>query len=162
MNLKDYLWNSLVEEQSTVEELLRVDNKVCHMNLSYFQLLGNIEYSFPIAEQVYGDFDIITDGDPDTVFQALVTFGGHIHHIHVNRNFLGVNTWLVEKTKKYYQEQGTSVDITLDESHVFEKYVNEKSRIILYGFKEFVESTKEILQNHQLIEIYKWNGEVTC
>ncbi len=155
MSLREYLWNLLIEEKETLEELLRIDNQIGHTSLTYFELLGKIQYAFPIERKLDGRFYLLADGDPDTTFQALITYGSRILTVHVRSCFLGVNKWFVERTKRYYEEQGISIALSLEEREDYASYDLLDKPIVIYGFPEFVEGTKALFEDKNVIAITK-------
>ena len=131
-----------------------------HTDFNYFELLGKVEYLFPIKAKIEERFHLLTDGDPDTIYQYLITYGSRILTIHVGRKFLGVNKWIVERTKKYYQDQGIFIALSLIEEESYSFYDKVEEPIVIYGFQEFVLGTKNLFEDKNVI--LSQNKEEIC
>ncbi len=155
MNLREYLWNALVEEKTVVEELLKLDNRICHTGLTYFELIGKIQYGNPITEKINENIHLLTDGEVDTLYEALSTFGSKILTVHVGRKFLGLHRWLIQRTMNYYQGLGVPVTISLEDRRTYERYEDTNALIVIYGYPEFVEETQNLFLDKKTILIEK-------
>ena len=135
MTLREYLWDLLVSERDIVEELLTLDNKVEYTNFLFYELVGMLDFAAYPSKIIDGKFDILTDGEPDTVYMALLGYATHIEKIHVNQSFLGINNWLVSRVKKYYADKGEPLSLEIDEKVSYDDYQNSK-KVVAYGFPE--------------------------
>lgn len=145
----------LMEEEEIVEELLSIDNKIGKTNLTYQNLLEIMSSSKPLDLSLNSPCNFITDGEIDTVFSSLVTAAPFIKKIHINRNFVAVNKWLVEKAKNYYQGQQIDLNIDLDVEKSYNSYEDDNSMFIIYGFPEFVDGCLDLFYNKNTILIRK-------
>ena len=133
MDLRTYLIDCVLNNKSLIEELLFIDNKVQYTDITYESLLDRLKNvnKYDILDD---NFTALTDGEFDTVFKVLISVP-NLSTIYVNRTFLGLNKYLVNKTNQYYGYE----KIKLDDSTDYRKYHNSADKIILSGFDTFVE-----------------------
>ncbi len=146
----DFIINKLIDEKEIIEELLKLDNAVLKRNLTYEELVKSICNAKieTIDLDLNNKYNVITDGEPDNVFSVLVTLPKNIAYININRKFLGINTWLIEQVKQFYNHE---IAISLDTSLDYQKYDISNLTIILKGYKEFVLGMSELLNNKNII-----------
>lgn len=154
MTLADYLLGSIIREKSTIEELLSIDNKIQKTNYTYLTLLGKVKNLSGLNLIFDKPYDFITDGDPDTVYNVLLSCP-FVSRIHINRSFVAMNKWLVERTKEYYREKNVENPLFLDVKNGYNDYVENDTGIVLYGFPEFVDGIEEIFQDQSIAVIKK-------
>lgn len=155
MTLEKYLVIMLVEEKSIIEELLQIDNGIGKTNLTYNQLLEMMTSGKYDKLSVNDKCNFITDGEVDTVFNVLITSAPFVKKLHINRNFVAINKWLVEKTKQYYLDKQLELDLMLDIQKDYSDYTNDDSMYIIYGFSEFVDGCLDILYDKNTMLIRK-------
>lgn len=155
MHLDQYLLHMFVEEKEIIEQLLVIDNTILKTHWTYSDLLEKIRNCPLSSRSIEGMYNVITDGDPDTVYMLLRSFAPHIHKMHIHRNFVGINKWLVARTKDYYQEHRVDLDLILDIEFGYDTYLNESYPILLSGYTEFVEESKLLLQDKKIVTIVK-------
>ena len=152
MRLEEYLQSLLIDEQDIIKELLRIDNSICHTNISYEQLISSFKSNKHIDDYNLDDeVNVITDGDPLYVYLSLINCGKNIMKININRNFVGINKWLIERTKQYYQDLGEFVNIELDISKSYKDY--DDKLIVVIGEDVFVEGISELFSSPKIIKI---------
>lgn len=154
MSLEEYLLECIVREKSIIEELLTIDNKIQKTNYTYSFLLEKIRNLSGLNLIFDKPYDFITDGEPDTVYNVLLSCP-FVNRIHINRSFVAINKWLVERTKEYYQEKNVENPLFLDVENGYNNYVENDVGIILYGFSEFVNGIEEIFQDKSIAVIKK-------
>ncbi len=153
MSLKDYLLNAFVMEKETIDELLKIDNQIGCTNVEYLSLIGQLNFSKSFSLPSDRRFVFITDGEIDSVYQVFLDYAPYVDSIHINGRFLGMNRWLVERTKQYYLEQGIELSIRIEED--YRNYINCRQTIVLYGFDEFVDGMKELFAGQEILCIKK-------
>lgn len=154
MTLENYLLGHIIEEKSVIEELLQIDNTVQKTNYTYVTFLKKVR-ELPKLEIILDrPYNFVTDGDPDTVYNILIS-SPFVKSIHINKSFIALNKWLVERSKEYYQEKNMEVNLSLDMELEYNKYREESTGIILYGFPEFVEEMEEIFYDKDIAVIKK-------
>lgn len=155
MTLENYLLQSLMDEKEIVEELLRVDNNVQKTNYTYEEVLRNLKKLVSPRISLEIPCNFVTDGEPDTVYNILVRLTPYVQNLHINRKFVAINKWLVERTKEYYKEQGIQIPLSLDVERGYDKYIEDDRAVIIYGFSEFTEGIKDIFYNKNMAIIEK-------
>ncbi len=154
MSLNSYLLDVFHEEESIVKELLNIDNKVCMTNLTYEELDRQFREAAPL-NNLDRECIMLTDGDPDTVFEALINNASNIISLHIDNNFLGINKWLVSKTIKYYEEKDINIKLQLDEQNGYSQYKNCPSLIVAFGFDEFAAGISELFDGQDVLVVSK-------
>ena len=154
MNLENYLLERVLSEKAVIDELLRIDNSIQKTNYTYEMFLDKIKGIPKLSLALEEPCNFLTDGDPDTVYRVLIS-STNIRKLHINRSFVAMNKWLVERTKEYYQENGIEFSFYLDIERPYVNYIEENIGIILYGFKEFVIGLKEVLEQKNMLAIEK-------
>ena len=86
MNIKEFLVNCLLQEQSIVEELLYIDNKIQHTQLTYDNLIKKISLVSSLESiNNKSEVVVISDGEIETVFKVLISEIS-INTIYLNNN----------------------------------------------------------------------------
>ncbi len=154
MTLENYLLGHIIEEKPIIEELLKIDNAVQKTNYTYATFLNRIRNVKKLNLSLPELCNFVTDGDPDTVYNILIT-SSFVKGIHIDNSFVALNKWLVERTKEYYQDNNREFSLSLDIEKDYNKYIEEDTSIILYGFAEFVEGMEEVFQDKNIAVIKK-------
>lgn len=155
MSLEQYLNYCLIEEKSTIEELLKIDNGIQMTKLTYLELLSKIRNCHRPDVILDSTYHFVIDGEPDTLYTSLLTFLSQIKKIHISRSFVGINKWLVERALNYCEENGIESQLLLDTNLEYINYDNSTEGIVIYGFPEFVQETKKLFHTEKIIEIEK-------
>lgn len=150
MSLASYIMDAFLKEEDVIKELLTIDNQVCMTTLTYDELYKQLNDASPLNDLNY-DCVMLTDGDPDTVYEALVNNACNILSLHIDNSFLGINKWLVNQAYKYYGDQDISLKLTLDETDNYSKYKGIQTKIVIYGFDEFAFGTKELFDGQDVL-----------
>ena len=134
---------SIKEDEETLTELIKIDNKILGTNYSIKQLLGEIndlinenrEDKILINEKTL----IITEGYPKETLDILNRININDECIlFINRYFVAINKWLINE----YQNI-TEKNINLDIDNNYNKYLDKNiKQIIVKGEKEFVDAVK--------------------
>lgn len=151
MSLETYLNDALLDEKAIVEELLNIDNKICDTLLNYEQLVGLLKNSKNFSQSITETVNVITDGNPEMVYRSLINYGKYINKIHVDRTFLGINKWLVERTNDYYKELGINTYINIDEGSSYLNY--DDKTVVIIGEEEFAEGISNLFSKTEIIKI---------
>lgn len=154
MTLENYLLGHIIEEKAIIEELLKIDNAIQNTNYTYAIFLNRIRNVKKLNLSLPEHCNVVTDGDPDTIYNILIT-SSFIKGIHINNCFVALNKWLVERAKEYYQVYNREVSLSLDVEKNYNKYIEEDTSIILYGFDEFVDGMAEIFSDKNIAIIKK-------
>lgn len=152
MTLENYLLMHLLEERGIIEELLHIDNTIQKTDYTFSTLIGKIKNK-KLTFQSEECCSWITDGDPDTIYQVLLT--SPFLKIHINHSFIGINKWLIERAKNYYDENNMENSICLNIEKEYNNYVEENNDIIIYGFDEFVDGMSEVFADKNIMAIKK-------
>lgn len=151
--MKEYLLNCLEEDQSIVNELLRIDNKIQFTSLSIddlVELINNItELNIDDMKKKYV---FVTDGEINTTLNILCNYSRGIKCININKRNVAINKWLFMAINQYYINNDISIDIELDIENDYTRYESEKE-IVICGYETFVNGTKELFDDNQVLTI---------
>ncbi len=149
--LKDYLYNHLLDEKDIILSLLDIDNNICHTNLKYEDLIEMFS-KLEILKNINTSNNFICNGEIFVVLEILINYAPLIINLYIDRRFVAINSWLVKRCLNYYNDLGYQLDINLDTSDNFLKYINLPNNIVL-GDQTFIKSMKQELKNFTLDNI---------
>lgn len=139
MDLINYLLNIMIDEVDIIKELLVIDNKICHVNITYNELINTIKNTKYNENKIDSKFDIITDGNINSVVYALINYRDKIKKINIDNYCYSINKWLVTRVNEYL-----NCNIILEKDSFYNNYNN---RIIIIGEEEFTKSISSIFPN---------------
>ena len=145
--MKEYLLNKLEEEQDIVEKILEVDNRVQKTNYDYNYVHNLVSNTNIVSNNLKSKYILITDGELSTIIYMLLNYTQNIMCININHMTVGLNMWLIKKINEL------GIEIYLDKNNNYNIY-DEYDRIMVAGFKEFVDGTSLMYENKDVIKIY--------
>lgn len=92
-NMLNELINS---EEEVLQELIKIDNKVCHTNFCLEDLLKKENIEIKIS----GDTLFITEGEPSitiSILDKLLAHPNNTYYLFINQRFLALNKWLIAR-----------------------------------------------------------------
>lgn len=153
MSLNKYLIELLIQEQSIIEELLIIDNKIQFTSLTYNQLLNILQnITIDMDDLPVGKYDVITDGEINTTLKCLISYAPLINRMNINKRYVGVNKWFIKNINEYYKRNKININILLDIDNNYSQYTDSKF-LIICGFKEFIDGTLSLFNNKSVIKI---------
>lgn len=153
MSLNKYLIELLIQEQSIIEELLIIDNKIQFTSLTYNQLLNILQnITIDMDELPVGKYNVITDGEINTTLKCLISYAPLINRVNINKRYVGINKWFIKHINNYYKRNKININILLDIDNNYSQYTDSKS-LIICGFKEFIDGTSSLFDNKSIIKI---------
>lgn len=132
MDLINYLLNLMIDEEDIIKELLIIDNKICYVNLTYNNLIDIIKNTKYNENNLDEKFDIITDGNINSVVYTLINYHDKINKINIDNYCYSINKWLVTRVNEYLNS-----NIILEKDSFYDNYNN---KIIIIGEEEFTKS----------------------
>ena len=117
MDLINYIENLLIDEEKIIQELISIDNKICNRNISYQEIIRVVKNIKIDNVNIDKKVDIITDGEINSVLYALINYNTNINKIHIDRTFLAINKWLIQRINEYY-----NINIILDDKINYNNY----------------------------------------
>ena len=145
--MKEYLLNKLEEEQDIIEKILEVDNRVQKTNYDYNYVHNLVSNTNIVSNNLKSKYILITDGELSTIIYMLLNYTQNIMCININHMTVGLNMWLIKKINEF------GIEIYLDKNNNYNIY-DEYDRIMVAGFKEFVDGTSLMYENKDVIKIY--------
>lgn len=136
MDIINYLLNLVIDEADIVKELLIIDNNICHINLTYNNLINIIKTTKCREIKLDTNCDIITDGNINSVLYALINYRNSIKKINIDNYCYSINKWLVTRVNEYLH-----CNIVLDKDSIYDEY-NDK--IIIIGEENFTNGVEKI------------------
>ncbi len=161
IKIKNYILNLIIEEREIIEELLNIDNRICKTNLTYSEFIKKIQKQNIRIENINTPCNFFTDGEPDTTFYILVNYALYVKSLNINRTFVGINKWLVERAKDWFFERGLEIDLNLDLDDNYLNYINDDTKAVICGFKEFTQGTEKLLNKKDILLI-EMEGDALC
>ncbi len=149
MNLREYLIGKMASEESTIDNLLEIDNTIELTNLTKEDIIFTIKQTYDNKLNGFDgeEFDVICDGELNSFFYIILNYGEKIKNIYVDESFLGICTYIVARTNEFFKENNIEKKIVLDDSHDKRKYLNSTRKIIICGTDEFVIDTSNLLKD---------------
>ena len=128
-------------EEEDFKTLVDADN-ILGLNDTPEDIINYLEFNQNkniLNDSIIGNI-LITEGDILTVLKIIhdiVNYSGK-YIIHINDDNIGTNTYLVKLANKIYQELNLNVELEIDYSKNYNKYLNELVTII--GSDNFVKT----------------------
>ncbi len=134
-NILDELINS---EEEILEELIKIDNQVCHTNFC----LEDLHKKEQIEINLLGDTLFITEGEPNTtiaILDELIAQPNNTYYLFVNQRFLALNKWL---TTRFIELTNIRIELITDIN--YNKFLKRNDLFIMpIGELALVEQVKE-------------------
>lgn len=125
-------------EETIVNELIKIDNNVCSTNYSIDDLLKKEKLDIKIL----GDTLFITEGEPSitiAILDELIVNPNNTYYLFINQRFLALNKWLIARFICL-----TNIRIELVSSLNYNKFIGRDDiYIVPIGEKELIEQVKE-------------------
>lgn len=135
-------------EREAFDTLINADN-VLGLNVTSTDIISYLEFStsndilnYPIIGNV-----IISEGDLITILKVireLVNYEGK-YTLYINDDNVGTITYLVKRANSIYKELNINLEIEIDYSKNYNKYLNKLVTII--GSEDFVETASKDFEN---------------
>ena len=140
-NIYKRLLEIIKSEEEDFKTLVDADN-ILGLNVTHEDIINYLEFTQDenvLNDSIIGNI-LITEGDILTVLKIIhdiVNYSGK-YIIHINDDNIGTNTYLVKLANKIYQELNLNVELEIDYSKNYNKYLNELVTII--GSDDFVKT----------------------
>ena len=140
-NVYKRLLEIIKSEEEDFKTLVDADN-ILGLNVTPEDIINYLEFTQDekvLNDSIIGNI-LITEGDILTVLKIIhdiVNYSGK-YIIHINDDNIGTNTYLVKLANKIYQELNLNVELEIDYSKNYNKYLNELVTII--GSDNFVKT----------------------
>ena len=140
-NVYKRLLEIIKSEEEDFKTLVDADN-ILGLNVTPEDIINYLKFSQDekvLNDSIIGNI-LITEGDILTVLKIIhdiVNYSGK-YIIHINDDNIGTNTYLVKLANKIYQELNLNVELEIDYSKNYNKYLNELVTII--GSDNFVKT----------------------
>ena len=153
-NIYKRLLEIIKGEEEDFKTLVDADN-ILGLNVTPEDIINYLEFTQDekvLNDSIIGNI-LITEGDILTVLKIIhdiVNYSGK-YIIHINDDNIGTNTYLVKLANKIYQELNLNVELEIDYSKNYNKYLNELVTII--GSDDFVKTVSYDFPNAKEIII---------
>ncbi len=153
-NIYKRLLEIIKSEEEDFKTLVDADN-ILGLNVTPEDIINYLKFSQDekvLNDSIIGNI-LITEGDILTVLKIIhdiVNYSGK-YIIYINDDNIGTNTYLVKLANKIYQELNLNVELEIDYSKNYNKYLNELVTII--GSDNFVKTATNDFPNAKEIII---------
>lgn len=140
------------EEKESFDTLIDADN-VLGLNVTSDDVINYLEFASlgnKITNPIIGNI-IITEGDVLSVLKVLDDLCDYegTYILYINGDNIGINTYLVSRVNKIYQELGINIVVKIDYSENYNSYLEEL--VTLIGSEEFINETQDDFSNSNKI-----------
>ena len=154
--MNNEIYNRLLEyiklEKEAVDTLIRADN-VLGLNVFSEDIINFLEFSSveKFSGIIVGNI-LITEGDIISVLCIINLIANYNNEfiLYINGDNEGINTYLVNRANMIYKELGLNVQLKIDYSENYNRYINELVNII--GSREFIlECTNDFPNSNKIV-----------
>lgn len=146
MSIKEYLLESLNNDELLVRELINIDNIIQNKSITYEEILRDINLIEEKSMLLVDYIDALTDGETLNVFRVIINAFEYLDNLYVDKNNLGLYSWVVNILNNYY-----GYNVNLDTTSDYHKYNGKK--ILVSGSFEFNTTMKLELDKSTIVEI---------
>lgn len=146
MSIKEYLLESLNNDELLVRELINIDNIIQNKSITYEEIVSDINLIEEKNMLLVDFIDALTDGETLNVFRVIINAFEYLDNLYVDKNNLGLYSWVVNILNNYY-----GYNVNLDTTSDYHKYNGKK--IITCGSFEFNTTMKLELDKSTIVEI---------
>lgn len=146
MSIKEYLLESLNNDELLVRELINIDNIIQNKSITYEEIVRDINLIEEKSMLLVDYIDALTDGETLNVFRVIINAFEHLDNLYVDKNNLGLYSWVVNILNNYY-----GYNVNLDTTSDYHKYNGKK--ILVSGSFEFNTTMKLELDKSTIVEI---------
>lgn len=148
------LLSKILLEKEDFDMLINADN-VLGLNVTSEDIINYLEFTTTdqvITSPIIGH-SIITEGDILSILKVVLSLSKYegTYKLFINEDNMGTNAYLVSRANNCYKDLNLNVDIDLDFSENYNKYVNEM--VTLVGSKDFIETASKDFNNPNQIII---------
>ncbi len=146
MSIKEYLLESLNNDELLVRELINIDNIIQNKSITYEEIVRDINLIEEKNMLLVDYIDALTDGETLNVFRVIINAFEYLDNLYVDKNNLGLYSWVVNILNNYY-----GYNVNLDTTSDYHKYNGKK--ILVGGSFEFNTTMKLELDKSTIVEI---------